>query len=309
MAGLMETTTSGVARRACAVLALAGAVWALPCAGSLTATELPRSRYDVISDKEPFGPPPPPPPDPGAATGAEDAGPDEDEVSHVDDAYIIPEGLDKIKITLLSRYHGVPAVGFLDGSDNRSYYLHPGQEFEGIRCEGIDLEKRTATLSRDGRSAELPLWINPSTTNCADVTTFGQPGGRPVDPASIQTKTDWEVERDKTEARRRMDESREAARNRREAARAEREDRRREMEEQMASLTPEERDRRLHDINVDIIVNGKGPPLPLDLDAEDRAKLREAGFEVPDESEFDDNAPRRRFGPRGPRGAPAPDAP
>ena len=309
----METTPSGSACRACVAFALAWAFWALPCAASLTAVDLPRGRYDVISDKEPFGPPPPPPPAPGAETGAESAEPEP--VPAVEDAAIIPEGLDKIKITLLSRYRGVPAVGFVDGSDNRSYYLLAGQEFEGVRCEEIDLEKQTATLSRDGRSAELPLWINPSTTNCADVTTYGQPGGRPVDPASIQTKTDWEVERDKTEARRRMDESREAARARREAARAEREERRREMEEEMASLTPEERDRRLHDINVDIIVNGKGPPLPLDLDAEDRAKLRDAGFDVPDESEFDDNAPRRRFGPRGPRGsggsgaAPAPPAP
>ena len=307
----METTPSGVARRACVAFALAGALWSLPCAGSLTAGDLPRSRYDVISDKEPFGPPPPPPPPEGAAAG-DAAGAEPEPAPPVEDAAIIPEGLDKIKITLLSRFRGSPAVGFIDGSDNRSYYLQVGQEFEGVRCEAIDLEKRTATLSRDGRSAELSIWINPSTTNCADVTTYGQPGGRPVDPASIQTKTDWEIEREKTEARRRMDESREAVRARREAARAEREERRREMEEQMAALTPEERDRRLHDINLDIIVNGKGPPLPLELDAEDRAKLREAGFDVPDESEFDDNAPRRRFGPRGSRGsggAPAPNAP
>ena len=308
MAGVMETTPSGVARRACVALALAGAVWALPCAGSLTAVDLPRSRYDVISDKEPFGPPPPPPPaENEAGAGAETAEPEP--VPAVEEAEIIPEGLDKIKITLLSRYRGVPAVGFLDGSDNRSYYLLAGQEFEGVRCEAVDLENRTATLSRNGRSAELPLWINPSTTNCADVTTYGQPGGRPVDPSSIQTKTAWELEQDKSEARRRMDESREAARARREAARAEREERRREMEEEMASLTPEERDRRLHDINVDIIMNGKGPPLPLDLDAEDRAKLRDAGFDVPDESEFDDGAPRRRFGPRGRRGPASPPAP
>lgn len=293
--------------RAWTVLALAGAVWAAPCGARLTATDLPRERYDAISERAPFGPPPP---DPAAGTdgpdGGEPAEPPPPEPA--DTAEIIPEGLDKIKITLLSRYRGRRAVGFTDGTDNRLYYLFEGQSFEGIACEAVDLEKRTATLSRNGRSAELPLWINPATTNCADATTYGQPGGRPVDPANIRTKTDWELARDREADQAAARERTEEVRARREAARAEREERRRQMEAEMAALSPEERDRRLHDINVDIIVNGKGPPLPLELDAEDRERLREAGFEVPDESEFD-NAPRRRFGPRGRRGPPAPGEP
>lgn len=298
----MHLPCAGSSRSVRAVLALAGIAWAFSAAASLTATDLPRSRYDVISDKEPFGPPPPPPPkeDDGSSANVPEPVPEPQPPEAAD---IIPEGLDKIKITLLSRYRGRPAVGFLDGSDNRSYYLQAGQEFEGLRCEEIDLERRTATLARNGRSAVLSLWINPATTNCADATSYGQPGGRPVDPSAIQTKAPWEIERDQTEARRRLDESRAEARARREAARAEREARRREIEEEMAELTPEERDRRLHDINLDIIMNDKGPPLPLELDAQDRARLREAGYDVPDESEFDDNAPRRR-GPRGRRGPP-----
>ena len=120
---------------------------------------------------------------------------------------------------------------------------------------------------------------------------------RREDPSLIRTKTDWEVaqdrDRERTAARERMDE----IRARREAARAEREERRKEIEAEMAAMTPEQRDRRLRDINLDIIINDKGPPLPIELDAEDRAQLREAGFEMPDESEFDDT-PR----PRGRRG-------
>ena len=305
MGRVMRNLPSGGASRAWAALALAGVVWAAPVRASLTASDLPRERYDVISSKNPFGPPPPTQEELDRLKAIEDEKNKPPETPDI--AEIIPEGLDKIKITLLSRYHGVPAVGFVDGTDNRSYYLREGWEFEGIGCEAIDFERRTATLTRNGRSAELPLWVNPATTNCADVTTYGQPGGRAVDPALIQTKTDWEVaqdrERDRTAARSRMEE----VRARREAQRAEREQRRKEMEEEMASLTPEQRDRRIRDINLDIIMNDKGPPLPIELDAEDRAVLREAGWDVPDESEIEQSAPRRR-GPRGRRfgGPPGP---
>ncbi|MBQ9726406.1 MAG: hypothetical protein IJV65_02755 [Kiritimatiellae bacterium] len=309
----MKRNTSGFARGARAALALAGAAWAASCPASLVATDLPRERYDVISEKAPFGPPPPTQEELDRLKQLEDAK-NESPPDPVPEppADIIPEGLDKIKIVLLSRYRGVPAVGFLDGSDNRSYYLLEGQKFEDIACTEVDLENRTATLERNGRSAELPLWINPATTNQADVTSYGQPGGHPVDPSAIRTKTDWEVaqdrERARTDARERMEE----ARRRREERRAEREERRRQAEEEMAALTPEERERRLHEINLDLIINDKGPPLPIDLDAEDRARLREAGFDLPDESEFDDEAARRPRGRRGRRGPPptaGPEAP
>ena len=49
----------------------------------------------------------------------------------------------------------------------------------------------------------------------------------------------------------------------------------------MAKLTPEEREQRLHDLNVDLIVNNSGPPLPIELDKKDMEKLSKAGFEVP----------------------------
>lgn len=49
----------------------------------------------------------------------------------------------------------------------------------------------------------------------------------------------------------------------------------------MAKLTPQEREQRLRDINVDIIINESGPPLPIELDQKDLTKLHEAGFEVP----------------------------
>ena len=214
----------------------------------------------------------------------------------------IPPGLDKVKVTLLSRYRGTKAVGFMDGESGKPYFLFEGQEFDGFECRAIDLENQMVTLAKSGLEAELPLWINPATTNCADVTTFGQPGGKPVDLASIQTKTPWELEQEREEARRKLDEKRAA----REERRKEMEERRRKHAEEMAALTPEEREQRMHDIAVDIIVNDSGPPLPVELNDRDLDKLEDAGFDVTaarEQAAAAEDRPRR---PRGPRGPPPP---
>ena len=232
-------------------------------------------RYRPILNRAPFGPPPPSGPTPEElARQQQEAA---EAAQNQQEPWIIPPGLDKIKITLISRYQGVPAVGFSDGSDGASYYLMEGQQFNGITCGEIDLKGGTVMLRRGGLEAQLPLWINPATTNRGDVTTFGQPGGRPVDLSTLQQKTDWEVEAEKSEARRKL----EAERERRRKEREEAEERRRKEREELMKLTPEQRERRMHDVNLDIIMNGKGPPLPIELDDEDIRKLREAGFEIP----------------------------
>ena len=68
---------------------------------------------------------------------------------------------------------------------------------------------------------------------------------------------------------------------RREEARKQREAEREKQREELAKLTPEERERRLHDLNVDLIINNSGPPLPITLDEHDMKKLSDAGFDVP----------------------------
>lgn len=297
----MRSSCSG---RLAETLVLAGAlacVFALPRAGA-TSVPSPFDRYQVILDKTPFGPPPP------RELTEEEKKRLQDEAdaaaaaaAAVDIAEILPPGLDKIKVTLLSRYRGIPAAGFLDGNSGKPYYLLEGQEFDGILCDTVDLAKQTVTLVCNGKSAELSLWVNPNTTNRADVTSYGQPGGKPVE---LQTKTDWEIQEDKQKEK----DAREEMRARRRKAREEWEERRRKNEEELAKLTPEERERRLHDINVDLIINDSGPPLPMELDDEDLRKLEEAGFDVPSQEERDamarERASRRhRFGgPRGFRG-------
>jgi hypothetical protein len=62
---------------------------------------------------------------------------------------------------------------------------------------------------------------------------------------------------------------------------AKRDEERKAQAAELAKLTPEERERRLHDLNVELIISDGGPPLPLELDEHDKKKLSEAGFDVP----------------------------
>lgn len=290
---------------AAAALALAACVLCASRAGAVTSSEMSGDRYRPILERAPFGPPPPKGPTPEELAAMTNV---VEEVVPDVPAYIIPPGLDKVKVTLLSRYRGTKAVGFMDGESGKPYFLFEGQEFDGFECRAIDLENQMVTLAKSGLEAELPLWINPATTNCADVTTFGQPGGKPVDLASIQTKTPWELEQEREEARRKLDEKRAA----REERRKEMEERRRKHAEEMAALTPEEREQRIHDIAVDIIVNDSGPPLPIELNDRDLDRLEAEGFDVTaarEQAAAAEERPRRPRGPRGPGGFRGPPPP
>jgi len=69
-----------------------------------------------------------------------------------------------------------------------------------------------------------------------------------------------------------------------EEASARRELERAQREEELARITrmtPEERQQHLRDVNVDIIKNNSGLPLPITLNEDDMRKLHEAGFDVP----------------------------
>lgn len=141
--------------------------WAVPYSHASTT---PFSHYQSILDRSPFGPPPAP-----APTIIE---PTDTDLIEEEDPYIIPPGLDKIKVTLLSRFNGIPAAGFTDEASNTPYYLLEGQSFEEFNLVHVDLKKATVRLRRGAYETELPLWINPTTTNQADVATFGMPRDR-----------------------------------------------------------------------------------------------------------------------------------
>ena len=284
---------------AVAALALAACVLCASRAGAtITSAEMSGDRYRPILDRAPFGPPPPKGPTPEELAAMTNSVPVPEPKP---EPYVIPPGLDKVKVTLLSRYRGTKAVGFMDGESGKPYFLFEGQEFDGFECRSVDLENQMVTLAKSGLEAELPLWINPATTNRADVTTFGQPGGKPVDLSTLPTKTKWELDQDRAEAKKKLEEKRAE----REERRKEMEERRKQHAEEMAALTPEEREQRMHDIAVDIIVNDSGPPLPIELNDRDLDRLEAEGFDVTaarEQAASAEDRPRRF--PRGPRGGP-----
>lgn len=260
-------------------MALAGA-WTILLSFAPASAQMlgnvPFSRYESILERAPFGAPPPPP-----QTNVVDVVPDMPE----EEVYIIPPGLENVKVTLISRFRGIPAAGFTDGESNTPYYLMEGQsnDFELV---SVDFPSQTIRLRRGGFEADLPLWVNPATTNQADLSSFGMPSGvaaaagavgrvsaTPVRALPGRTvpvaATPEELKR------------REEFRLRREEARKQREAERKKQREELAKLTPEQRERRLHDLNVELIINDSGPPLPITLDAQDMKKLSDAGFDVP----------------------------
>jgi len=296
---------------AVAALALAACVLCASRAGAtITSAEMSGDRYRPILDRAPFGPPPPKGPTPEELAAMTNSIPVPEPEP---EPWKIPPGLDKVKVTLLSRYRGTKAVGFMDGESGKPYFLFEGQEFDGFECRSVDLENQMVTLAKSGLEAELPLWINPATTNRADVTTFGQPGGKPVDLSTLPTKTKWELDQDRAEAKKKLEEKRAE----REERRKEMEERRKQHAEEMAALTPEEREQRMHDIAVDIIVNDSGPPLPIELNDRDLDRLEAEGFDVTAAREQAASAedrprrfPRRQHGgPRGPGGFRGPPPP
>lgn len=74
---------------------------------------------------------------------------------------------------------------------------------------------------------------------------------------------------------------REEMRIRRDEARRKRGEERKKQAEALARMTPQERERRLRDLNLELIINDSGSPLPIELDEKDIAKLKAAGFDVP----------------------------
>lgn len=234
------------------------------------------SRYSVIMERAPFGPLPKKlTPEELAAAEAAAA----EEAAGVVEEEAIPPSFEQIKVTALTMFGGKPAAGFTDGAKNKSYYLREGEEFEGYSLVDVDFDGMEITLRQNAIEAVLPLWINPATTNCADISSFGvtDPSAMAATPVSAKAAEapavnknnsaksveDLERERRRAEWRKKRDE--------------EREQRRKELE----AMTPEEREQHLRQVNMDLIRSGDGPPLPIELNQEEMEQLASEGFAVP----------------------------
>lgn len=241
-----------------------------------SASSYPLSRYSVILERAPFGPLPKKlTPEEQAAAEAAAA----EEAAGVVEEEAIPPSFEQIKVTALTMFGGKPAAGFTDGAKNKSYYLREGEEFEGYSLVDVNFDGMEITLRQDALEAVLPLWINPATTNRADISAFGvtDPSALAAVPVSAKTveapaankrnsaksAEDLERERRRAEWRKKRDE--------------ERERRRKELE----AMTPEEREQHLRKVNMDLIRSGDGPPLPIELNQEEMEQLASEGFAVP----------------------------
>ena len=248
--------------------------------GAVSTVPQPLSHYDVIMERAPFGPIPKKltPEEEAAAAGAgdEEAPPEEDVPEE------LPPAFEQIKVTAITMFGGKPAAGFTDGASNKSYYLREGEEFESYSLVNVDFEGMKITLRQNELEADLPLWINPATTNRADISSFGVTDtatlaalatntvaassvAAPQANNSLSKKSAEDLEREKRreEWRKKRDE--------------ERERRRKELE----AMTPEEREQHLRQVNMDLIRSGDGPPLPIELNREEMEQLASEGFAVP----------------------------
>lgn len=248
--------------------------------GAVSAVPQPLSHYDVIMERAPFGPIPKkltPEEEAAAAGGGAEETPPEEDVSEE-----LPPAFEQIKVTAITMFGGKPAAGFTDGTSNKSYYLREGEEFESYSLVNVDFDGMKITLRQNELEADLPLWINPATTNRADISSFGVTD--PATLAALATNTvaassvaapqannsfskksaeDLEREKRREEWRKKRDE--------------ERERRRKELE----AMTPEEREQHLRQVNMDLIRSGDGPPLPIELNREEMEQLASEGFAVP----------------------------
>ncbi len=246
-----------------------------------SATPYPLSHYSVIMERAPFGPLPKKL-TPEEQAAAEAAAAEANATEEVNED-VLPPSFEQIKVTALTMFGGKPAAGFTDGAINKSYYLREGEEFENYLLVNVDFDGMQITLRRDDIESVLPLWINPATTNCADISSFGV-----ADPSSMASTTAFAnknssvapVAQGANNATKKSDEELERERRRAEWRKKrdeERERRRKELE----AMTPEEREQHLRKVNMDLIRSGDGPPLPIELNQEEMEQLASEGFAVP----------------------------
>lgn len=259
----------------------------------------PLSHYSVILERAPFGPLPQKASQDGEGAG-EGGGESEEVPSEVPEEEI-PPSFEQIKVTAMTMFGGKPAAGFTDGAANKSYYLREGEEFESYTLVNVDFDGMEITLRKDAIEAVLPLWINPATTNCADISSFGV-----SDPSALSqtgTVAKAAVAQSPTVANNNISSEEQKERERRrEEWRKKRDEERERRRKELEAMTPEEREQHLRKVNMDLIRSGDGPPLPIELNQEEMEQLASEGFAVPGiNAPAVDGAPGAADRPRGRR--------
>lgn len=222
------------------------------------------ARYQPIVDRAPFGP------IYNEAMAAEEAA----KQNAVEEAPPVPEGpllADTVKVSAITVFGGVPAAGFTDTAEGKSYYLYLGKSAGEFTLVDVMPDVKAVRL-RKGEQEET-IFLNGNGPNAAD-----NEGAAPAAPVVAAKPAPKGPPRSPgyAELQRKRAAAEEARRIAREKAEAERQKRIEELER----MTPEERDRDLRDKNIEIIVSGDGKPLPIELNRTDLEILAEKGFDV-----------------------------
>ena len=219
-------------------------------------------RYQCIVDRAPFGP-----------IYREDdpqfnSTPDPTTVQEpVDEG---PKLSDIIKLSAITVYGGIPAAGFTDSTDNKSYYLYQGKSAGDFTLVEVYANTKSILL-RKGTQEEM-ISMTQNTPTEAPV-----PGNAPTVsavPSPRPGRTPGYMDRQ----RQRVEEERKKARE--EARLRAEEEERRKNEEEMDKRTAEEREKKLREYNMELIRTGNGKPLPIELNREELVQLGEEGFDV-----------------------------
>lgn len=218
------------------------------------------SRYQSILDRAPFGPIYSE--DDPAFNTPEEAPPEE---IPVDEG---PKLSDFIKVSAITVYGGTPAAGFTDTTDNKSYYLYQGKSAGDFTLVEVHAATKSILLRKGEQEEEI--YVNGQAPEQNTVPPMADTGIRAVPQTG---RTPGYLDRQKQRAEELRQKAREEARRK-----AEEEKRRR--EEELSKMTAEEREKQLRDYNMQLIISGDGPPLPIELNREELTKLGEEGFDV-----------------------------
>ena len=222
-------------------------------------------RYQPIVDRAPFGP-----------IYSEAMAKEEAENAAPVEAPPVPEGpllSETVKVSAITVFGGVPAAGFTDTTEGKSYYLYLGKSAGEFTLVEVMPDIKAVRLRKGEQEETLFLNGNGPNANAGQNTaTPAVAAKKPAAPKGPPRTPGYaELQRQRAE--------REEARKR---AREKAEEERQKRIEELERMTPEERDRDLRDKNIDIIVSGDGPPLPIELNRTDLEILAEKGFDVTD---------------------------
>ena len=215
------------------------------------------ARYQPIVDRAPFGP------IYNEAMAAEEAA----RLQAAQEAPPAPEGpllSETVKVSAITVFGGLPAAGFTDTTEGKSYYLYLGKSAGEFTLVDVMPDVK-AILLRKGEQEET-VFLNGCGPNAGETAAKPAPSGPP------RTLGYAELQRRRAEA----EEERRIAREQAE------EERQRRIEE-LERIAAEEQDRELRDKNIEIIVSGNGKPLGIELNRTDLEILATKGFEVSQE--------------------------